>query len=146
MVSASDVSQLVDFHLALRDGDIDSDNAFKAITLLCDGDQEALLYCTRILFHGPTVDPDNHPIAPLRRLNTMGILGRKIPLLWRISGRQVGRVLGVIRGCEFSICGMSGLLLNTSIHQGRLLADLDRVIAELRILLPKFNPNAVITT
>jgi hypothetical protein len=119
-----------------------TDTAISAITKLSGGNPGAVHVCCRLFKELPEIDPDAMlgGFAPLLSLDTLGIYGPRIWMLYKDVRRQ-----DLVKVCAVLRANGTGILTERQINAAideRAVIDLDDVLAKVRAWLPRFGAEA----
>jgi hypothetical protein len=115
-----------------------TDTPMSAIIKLCEGNPGALEVCCELFKTGSQTDPDAalEGLAPLLDLDTLGIYGSKIWMLFKdVCGEDIVKTHACLRGHQLGF--LSGGDLRSAI-QGDGKVDTDDLLAKVRARLPNF--------
>ena len=119
------------------------------IVALAEGNPGATTACVEMVKHQPVIDPQAFPMASLFGADSLGLYGSELYMLWNdVCGRDVGKVVGVLRAWQL------GILTDTQIRDavsscrerthdestGGL--DLDGMLASVSEQIPDFDVSA----
>lgn len=121
-----------------------NDNVQSAILKMMDGNPGAMSALMSILDDGVKIDPDSFmgAIAPILTLDTLGIYGTDIYVLWSdICNRETNKMLAVLRGHQLGFLKASILkdACSRQDYSGKKLIDVEDIYKKVCEKLPNFD-------
>lgn len=125
-----------------------NDSILDVVTKLSDGNPGAVNVLMLIIKNNAAIDPDDFfgPLGPLLYLDTCGIYGPKIWMLFKdICGQDIVKTLAMLRACQLGLINSNDLI--DAINGSRQVAlpgepdrklNPDEVLEMVRKRLPKF--------
>ena len=112
------------------------------LAAMAGGNPGAATALCEILEYGPSIDPESAQLMAILWLDAWGIYEERIYMLWNdVCGRDVGKMLAVIRACQLGqLGGATREAINHAIDNRGAGLDLDAIIDAVRERLPRFNP------
>ena len=113
------------------------------IVAMVEGNPGAINACINLMETAEKIDPDAAlgQIYPLFSLDSLGIYGSRIYMLWSdVCDRQPQKVLAILRAYQLGqLCGTTEAAIHYAIDNRGAGLDLDAIMTAVQTKLPKFN-------
>lgn len=116
-----------------------TDTAMTAAIKLADGNPGAITAIMKMMESAPSIDPDSAfgPLGPLFSLDSMGIYGSRIWVLWKdVCGGNALRVETLFRAAQLGI--ISDQQVSNAASTGRAGFDFSDLLLSVQEQLPAF--------